>query len=241
MKKKLLITVLSVVALLLLAGVGYATWVISQNASEEANGNIIVETVSDERLNVTVELEDPAVDSFVFGHPLDAEIPAAGKWLSAKNGDPVVNLTVNFVVTITKNGGGEFESADDVDLTLTFDTALVDAFMTEGAFDETSKTLSADSKTITAVCSATIKWGTLTNKTNPYTFFNDLGNSNDKLDTDEDGKVDDTTITLAEINSALGSSLTKDSTNADFAKAYLEYFAAHHIDTFTATVAVAYH
>lgn len=231
MKKRVFTIAIVLVALLLLAGVGYATWVISQSMEETSNGNIVVETVSDERLNVTVALADANVDSFVFGHPSGT----LSGWLTAKGADPEENLTVDFTVTITKQGNVTFASADDVDLTLTFETVLVDKFMQNGQFTQVSKTLSADSYTITALCRATIQWGTLTNGQNPYTYFNALEVNGAIGGALADAAYNDFNLTGTD-------QLSATSTNADYALAYLTYFnTTFNDETFQVKVAVAYH
>lgn len=232
MKKKLLITVLSVVALLLLAGVGYATWVISQNANAESEGNIVVETVSDERLEVTVAPVDPAAKSFVFGHTADA-VGAANKWLTAKAGDPVENLEVAFVVTITKKGtAAAFTATTDVNVTPVYLTVFNEDFMKGLAFEETSRALENENKTLKVYFKAKISWGDLTGNANPFVYFNNLGTS--------DAKITSEIATAA--NAAIaGAALTTDSTNADYALAYLEYFhTTFDSQVFNVKVTVAY-
>lgn len=230
MKKRVFTIAIVLVALLLLAGVGYATWVISQSMEETSNGNIVVETVSDERLNVTVALADPSKDKFVFGHPSGATTG----WLTAKGADPEETLTVDFTVTITKQGNVTFASADDVDLTLTFETVLNAKFMQNGDFTEVSKNLSADSYTITALCRASIEWGTLTNGQNPYTYFNALA---------VNGAIGAELAAAAntDFNLTGTDQLSATSTNADYALAYLTYFnTTFNAQQFQVKVAVNY-
>ena len=47
MKRKTLTLTLSILACLALIGVGFASWIISADAIKEAEGNIIVDTVTD--------------------------------------------------------------------------------------------------------------------------------------------------------------------------------------------------
>lgn len=229
MKKRVFTIAIVLVALLLLAGVGYATWVISQSMEETSNGNIVVETVSNERLNVTVALADPSKDKFVFGHPSGT----LSGWLTAKGADPEETLTVDFTVTITKQGNVTFGSADEVNLTPTFETVLVDEFMQNGQFTQVSKTLSADSYTITALCRATIQWGTLTDGKNPYTYFNGY-----EVDAEIGGALADAANHDFNLTS---NQLSATSTYADYALAYLTYFnATFNAQQFQVKVAVNY-
>lgn len=239
MKKRLFIIGIVVFAFMLLAGVGYATWVISQSMEQGSQGNIVVETVSDERLNVTVDYKDANVDSFYFNHP--ETMNTANHWLTAKDEVKTENLEVTYVVTIVKQGGAAFTATTDVDLTATFadklsdDTELsaITAFMQNAAFEEVgTRTLSADSKTLTIEVKASIEWGTLTGGANPYDYFNAKGSSE---------KLTDATL-VSTINTALGTTLTVDSSYADFALAYLEYFNTHFNGVkFNVSVNIAYH
>ena len=54
MKRKTLTLVLCLLTVMSLVGVGFASWVINANASEDVSGNIVVDTVSDERYNISV-------------------------------------------------------------------------------------------------------------------------------------------------------------------------------------------
>lgn len=72
-KTKLTIAVASVLSVAALAGTGYAGWVISQNAVDKANGNVLVYNVK----NNAVDMTKPAfVDkgSIIWGKDSNAEI-----------------------------------------------------------------------------------------------------------------------------------------------------------------------
>lgn len=97
MKKRIITLVLSALAAVLLVGVGFASWVVSQGDANEQTGNILVETVKDERLAVTVT---PDGKSFQFGAPATG---ATEGWLH-EDGENAIpeNLVVTFKVEVTR-------------------------------------------------------------------------------------------------------------------------------------------
>ena len=229
MKKRIITLVLSALAVVLLVGVGFASWVVSQGAESNQTGNILVETVKDERLAVSVT---PDGKSFQFGAPEGAS--ASGKWLFEDNDHAVPeNLEVSFTVVVTRPTAFELDANDQPDglsLTATLgskilasasDTTGVDfpaAFFSPAAVatrygvnaenNDTLWTMSNNDMTATTTVVVELQWGSLFNYENPYDYFNALA---------VDGAVADTSAA-----EAAGLTLPANPTWGDLAVAALE-------------------
>ena len=193
MKKRTITLMLSILAVAMLVGVGFATWVISQGAGTEIPGSVVVEAVSDERLGVTVALDathetvEATKGKFVFGHPATVDPNA---WLHTKGEDPQEKLEVYYVVTVTKQGGVAFTNDEKTGILVIgtlaevanannlvgSSSALINlgAGVTEvkGENDASTRVLSDDNKTLTVYMKATVNWGSLFGGLNPYAYFN---------------------------------------------------------------------
>ena len=66
MKRKTLTLVLCLLTVMSLVGVGFASWVIDADASAPVEGNIIVDTVADKRLELAVAFKNDQKDIKVF-------------------------------------------------------------------------------------------------------------------------------------------------------------------------------
>lgn len=96
MKKRTIALMLSVLAVMMLVGVGFATWVISQSQELSSEGNIIVDTVTDERLFARVsvdETERQGVNDIIFGWKKPAE-DFDNPWLTNEAADKEQNMKV---------------------------------------------------------------------------------------------------------------------------------------------------
>lgn len=118
MKKRIITLVLSALAVVLLVGVGFASWVVSQGAGSEQTGNILVETVKDERLHVTVT---PDGKKFQFGSLSSSH--EASDWLYEDDAENqiVQNLTVSFEVVVTRDQAFGVEAGQPTDLSISLD------------------------------------------------------------------------------------------------------------------------
>lgn len=96
MKKKLTITIASILSVIVIIGVGFAAWVITNpEVKAESNGSISVETVTDK----SYSLDSGAVTGKIkFGAP---QKTSTG-WLSYDS-DEVGNLTATFTLKLTWN------------------------------------------------------------------------------------------------------------------------------------------
>jgi len=116
MKRKTLTLTLSILACLALIGVGFASWIISADATKKAEGSFIVDTVTDNRLVATgrwITINGEEVTSndnsakVSFGAP--ATMGNTKAWLTNDGKGTVAKLTVVYELTV-KTKGGEFVS-----------------------------------------------------------------------------------------------------------------------------------
>ncbi len=196
MKRKTLTLTLSILACLALIGVGFASWIISANATKEAEGSFIVDTVNDK----TYKVEGAWLNSqskITFGAPatMDAEDP----WLTNNSEGKTENLTVTYQLTVTYGDGTKATGiANKI-------TAVVTAPADE------NYTAAVNGKLIIAPTNATVveapegngkynitvtyQWGEHFGKVNPYTYYN-LKNATDKLNGSETTYMQDAKTSL---------------------------------------------
>lgn len=125
MKRKTLTMVLCLLTVLSVVGVGFASWIISADASDVTEGNIVVDTVTDNRLSLSVstpvDSEGNALVDFQFlgnsANPIEPTAP----WLTT---DSLLDevLEIDFTCTVTKMSNETFESIDDVTIGANFIT-----------------------------------------------------------------------------------------------------------------------
>lgn len=100
MKKKLTITIASILSVIVIIGVGFAAWVITNpNAEDTADGSISVETVTDKSYSLTATISDGAIS---FGAP--AVMDTTNAWLTNNSGKPE-NLTATLKLTLNYKYG----------------------------------------------------------------------------------------------------------------------------------------
>lgn len=174
MKRKTLTLTLSILACLALIGVGFASWIISANAVDKAEGNIIVDTVADKTYVVSGSWLD-GKSSITFGAP--ATMNAKDPWLTNDSKGKTENLTVTYQLKVTY---GDTTPATGIKDKI---TALV-------AAPESAKyTAAVNGKLIIAPTNATVEetgegtgvynitvtyqWGEHFGKVNPYTYYNE--------------------------------------------------------------------
>lgn len=99
MKKKLTITIASILSVIVIIGVGFAAWVITNPKVEDtADGSISVETVTDKSYSLTAT--DPA-ETISFGAPKTPDAEATKGWLV--NEAKAENLTATLTLTLNYN------------------------------------------------------------------------------------------------------------------------------------------
>lgn len=99
MKRKTLTLTLSILACLALIGVGFASWVISADATKNEKGNIIVDTVTDKSYVISAASWKGENSKISFGAP--KEMNETGAWLTNDSTDKTENLTVTYQLTVT--------------------------------------------------------------------------------------------------------------------------------------------
>lgn len=187
MKRKTLTLCLSLLACLSLIGVGFAAWVISGGDSQDADGTITVDTVTDGRFTVT----DPTInDSIYYGMKLGATAKDSTPWLKNNNDDADEKLVVTFDVTVTAATDlqADTETAWNEAVTVSAVIAAIETDAWKAAIEakvvadpevsvayKAGQTASKTSAVYTVTITA--KWGELFkldgNVVNPYLFYND--------------------------------------------------------------------
>lgn len=95
MKKKLTITIASILSVIVIIGVGFAAWVITNpEVKAESDGTISVETVTDKSYSLTAAIEG----AISFGAPKTPDAEATKGWL--KNDAKTENLEATLTLTL---------------------------------------------------------------------------------------------------------------------------------------------
>lgn len=101
MKKKLTITIASILSVIVIIGVGFAAWVITNpNAEDTADGSISVETVTDKSYTLTAEIAEND-KTIVFGKPANAT--TEGKWFTFDSSTEEEKLEATLTLTLNYN------------------------------------------------------------------------------------------------------------------------------------------
>lgn len=197
MKRKTLTLTLSILACLALIGVGFASWIISADAADKAEGSFIVDTVTDKSYTVEgVWLGNQS--KITFGAPTTMN-NTEKTWLTNDSTDKKENLTVTYQLTVTY---GDTTPATGIANKI---TAVVTAPENE------NYTAAVNGKLIIAPTNATVEetgegtgvynitvtyqWGEHFGKVNPYKYYN-LKNATDKLNGSETTYMQDAKTSL---------------------------------------------
>lgn len=101
MKKKLTITIASILSVIVIIGVGFAAWVITNpNVKAESGGTISVETVTDKSYTLTAEIAGND-KTIVFGKPANAT--TEGKWFTFDSSTKEEKLEATLTLTLNYN------------------------------------------------------------------------------------------------------------------------------------------
>ncbi len=177
MKKRTIALMLSVLAVMMLVGVGFATWVISSGDAKEKTGNLVVETVRDDRLNITVTPLDSSENA---GDALNVNFTAPASattgWLTGE-GNLTEKKTLVFRVSVAREDGSAFTNVADVDFTAALKEGTTNNILLDGIIVEATNFISYGEKSIVSgaiQCDITVayEWGALFGGVNPYTYFN---------------------------------------------------------------------
>ena len=170
MKRRTLTLMICLLSVLSLVSVGFASWIITANDTEDVTGNIQIETVTDNRVFI-VDIVDPS--DIVFGAPETPET-FANPWFTAKD-MATENLSATITFDVQKKDGTPI-ARSGVNI-----TASVEVKDTEGT---TFAELVSDGyiqavPTVTVSDSAysitiSLNWGAKWGNKNPYNYYNAL-------------------------------------------------------------------
>lgn len=193
MKRKTLTIVVGLLLTLSLVGVGFASWVISANDSEQIIGNVEVQSVADRRLDITVKDLTYSTDHYVagdsnkiiFGMPTDEEITNAGitnPWLT-NDDDTVENLSVTFVVEVAYKTAAAIQASDITFAASYVANDAITGLVTAGYLAQPTVTFTeatdSDPNKVTYNVTLTFDWGSSFEGVNPYLFYNATGKSSE--------------------------------------------------------------
>lgn len=174
MKRKTLTLTLSILACLALIGVGFASWIISADAADKAEGSFIVDTVTDKSYTVEGSWLDNQ-SKITFGAPATMN-NTSDTWLTNDSKDKKENLTVTYQLTVTyRNGSKATGIANKITAVVTAPesasyTAAVNGKLiiapTNATVEETGEGTGVYNITVT------YQWGEHFSKVNPYTYYN---------------------------------------------------------------------
>lgn len=167
MKRKTLTLTLCLLSCLALIGVGFAAWIITSDTEQEIEGNISVDTVTDNRLSVETSWKDDK-NAIVFGWKTGKYTYS---WLKNTDSTYAENLTVTLVVNVKDSEGSPID-AQTVNATITGDDAYT-AAVSSNLVNDLPTTLTAQ-KQETGVYHITITllWGNAFDNQNPMEYYN---------------------------------------------------------------------
>lgn len=196
MKRKTLTLTLSILACLALIGVGFASWIISANAADKAEGSFIVDTVTDKTYKVKGTWLDNQ-SKITFGAPATMD-NTTDTWLTNDSTDKKENLTVTYQLTVTYGDGTKatgiankitavFTAPENENYTAAVNGKLIIA-PTSAKVEET---------TTPGVYNITVtyQWGEHFGKVNPYTYYKEK-TPTDKLNGTETTYMQDAKTSL---------------------------------------------
>lgn len=184
MKRRSLTVLLCLLAIISLASVGFASWVISAGDTEVAEGSITVENVTDERLEIrNLKFDDYEYDSttaatqmpkFVFGKSKNA---TTYNWL-LNDKEEKMSIKVSFNVH-KKDGGTEVTDASKLDLSVVFALAEGKSFAVAGDESKFYAEIVNSEPQVSYVtdhfeCTIELAWGNYFDSTlkNPFDYYN---------------------------------------------------------------------
>lgn len=192
--KKNLVMFTSVFASLAILSTGFAAWVVSGGETkEETIGDVVIDTVQDNRHKMTITVDDGEIThagKIVFGRPETQNNASA--WLKSDASDSVEKLSTFFKVTVTNAANANVADIFTVhtleETTGAYATAagagyvgkLPDVEFVADASETAEKVtkFTADSTTEkSGVVYIRLKfsWGTHFGNTNPYIYYNAKG------------------------------------------------------------------
>lgn len=173
MKRRSLTVLLCLLAIISLASVGFASWVISAGDTEEATGNIQVETVSDQRLEIVVPTgQDLNINLLA---PASESQTITNSWLKGDGGSEKLSVVINFTIKYRDEKNKTIPTATvtaawDEDTQSLLDAAVSKKYITAPTIVIANKGDGSYTATITFAWGELFKNGT--ENVNPYTYYN---------------------------------------------------------------------
>ena len=198
MKRKSLTLLVCLLACLALGSVGFAAWVITNDANAQDTGTIRVDVVKDARLSITAEITEG--EQIIFGAK-EKDSSVANSWMKyEETEDAGVKLNENLKAKI-KIVIGNFDYLDTLTITLTEDTSAyyaqaLDAEyvaalpvitktaeelkdIADAAADDENK---IENGTLTVYLDIEFNWGEAFDGKNPIDYYNGFEYSDDLAD-----------------------------------------------------------
>lgn len=196
MKRKTLTLTLSILACLALIGVGFASWIISANAADKAEGSFIVDTVTDKTYKVKGTWLDNQ-SKITFGAPATMD-NTTDTWLTNDSTDKKENLTVTYQLTVTYGDGTKATGIANKIITTV--SAPADPNYTaavNGGLIIAPTSAKVEETTTPGVYNITVtyQWGEHFGKVNPYTYYKEK-TPTDKLNGTETTYMQDAKTSL---------------------------------------------
>lgn len=173
MKRRTLTLMICLLSVLSLVSVGFASWIITANDTEDVTGNIQIETVTDNRVFIvesTTGAGIKASNDIVFGAPETMSNDDA--WLTADGTKKeALTATITFKVVDANDAAvaaGKVNVTAEIALQggKTFDELVSDGYIQ--AVPTVTPARVGDVYTITV----TLNWGSLWGNENPYDYYN---------------------------------------------------------------------
>ena len=172
MKRRTLTLMICLLSVLSLVSVGFASWIITANDTQEAEGNIQIETVTDKR----VFIKNQAVDgSIIFGAPATMGTVTEGitPWFTTETGTKTEDLTAVITFDVVDSKGDAVDrSKVTIEASVAVKTSEGTTFqaLVDAKYIEKAPVVVVDESNFSIT--VTLNWGELWNKVNPYNFYN---------------------------------------------------------------------
>ena len=176
MKRRTLTLTLSILACIALIGVGFASWVITNDVSDFATGNISVDTVNDKTHTITFDTE--TFGTIVFGAKAKDDVLATKSWMSYSTSEKNEKLTFTFTFTVTNPGSlatEPFTFTIVEDGTTSYEAAAAQKYVAELNTSMIQCVKDVENSTDVLAkytVTVTFKWGEYFGGTNPINYYN---------------------------------------------------------------------
>lgn len=182
MKRRTLTLTLCILACVALIGVGFASWIITNDVAATKEGSIAVDVIDDQthEIKITTDLSKTEV---VFGAAAKSE-GVQYNWLRYKNTDANQNLviTIDFTVTNFASLAGVTATIAEAETSTAYAAAVEAGYVCELAdvkleVSSITAVSTEDSKTGKGTVTITFKWGDHFGGVNPIDFYNQYASS----------------------------------------------------------------